>query len=48
MNVLPAWLRGYDRGWLRADVVAGLIVWSVVTPQAVAYAQIAGPPRPGR
>ncbi|MET0686118.1 MAG: SulP family inorganic anion transporter [Solirubrobacteraceae bacterium] len=48
MNVLPAWLRGYDRGWLRADVVAGLIVWSVVTPQAVAYAQIAGlPPAAG-
>ena len=47
MTPVPAWLRGYDRSWLPADVVAGLIVWSVVTPQAVAYAQIAGlPPVP--
>jgi SulP family sulfate permease len=48
LRVLPAWLRGYRREWLGADVVAGLIVWSVVTPQAVAYAQIAGlPPEAG-
>jgi sulfate permease, SulP family len=46
--LLPAWLRGYDRAWLRADLIAGLVVWSVVTPQAVAYAQIAGlPPQAG-
>jgi sulfate permease, SulP family len=31
-----------------ADLVAGVIVWSVVVPQAVAYAQIAGlPPETG-
>ena len=48
MRLLPGWIRGYDRAWLGADVVAGLIVWSVVTPQAVAYAQIAGlPPAAG-
>ena len=30
------------------DIVAGVLVWSVVTPQAVAYAQIAGlPPSAG-
>ena len=47
-RVVPAWLRGYDRRWLRADAVAGLVIWSVVTPQAVAYAQIAGlPPEAG-
>jgi sulfate permease, SulP family len=47
-RVLPPWLRGYERPWLRADVVAGLVIWSVVTPQAVAYAQIAGlPPQAG-
>ena len=41
-------LRGYDRAWLSHDLVAGLIVWGVVTPQAVAYAQIAGlPPSAG-
>ena len=45
---LPGWLRGYRRGFLRPDATAGLVVWSVVTPQAVAYAQIAGlPPAAG-
>jgi sulfate permease, SulP family len=46
--LLPRWLRSYRRDWLGSDVVAGLIIWSVVTPQAVAYAQIAGlPPQAG-
>lgn len=43
-RIVPAWLRGYERAWLGRDVIAGLIVWSVVVPQAVAYAQIAGLP----
>jgi MFS superfamily sulfate permease-like transporter len=47
-RVLPAWLERYQRAWLRPDVVAGVVVWSVVAPQAVAYAQIAGlPPQAG-
>jgi sulfate permease, SulP family len=47
-RLLPAWARGYSPAWLRADVVAGVVIWSVVTPQAVAYAQIAGlPPAAG-
>ena len=34
--------------YLRADVIAGVVVWSVVVPQCVAYAQIAGlPPQAG-
>ena len=42
------WLRSYERGWLRPDLIAGVVIWSVVTPQAVAYAQIAGlPPEAG-
>jgi high affinity sulfate transporter 1 len=42
------WLRGYQSAWLRSDVVAGIVIWSVVAPQAVAYAQIAGlPPQAG-
>jgi len=46
--VVPAWLRSYERAWLRPDVIAGVVIWSVVTPQAVAYAQIAGlPPEAG-
>jgi high affinity sulfate transporter 1 len=39
---LFASLRGYDRGWLRGDVVAGLTVWAVLVPEALAYATIAG------
>jgi sulfate permease, SulP family len=47
-RLLPGWMRGYRRDWLRPDAIAGLVVWSVVTPQAVAYAQIAGlPPEAG-
>src|SRR5262245_15249736 len=47
-RALPAWLSGYRRDWLRRDVVAGVVVWSVVVPQAVAYGQIAGlPPEAG-
>jgi sulfate permease, SulP family len=46
--IVPAWLRSYERGWLRPDLIAALVIWSVVTPQAVAYAQIAGlPPEAG-
>src|ERR1700742_4258051 len=45
---LPPWITHYDRAWLRPDLVAGIVIWSVVTPQAVAYAQIAGlPPEAG-
>jgi high affinity sulfate transporter 1 len=47
-GLAPRWLPGYRREWLLPDVVAGLVVWSVVVPQAVAYAQIAGlPPQAG-
>jgi MFS superfamily sulfate permease-like transporter len=35
-------LRGYQAGWLRGDVVAGLTVWAVLVPEALAYASIAG------
>lgn len=47
-RLVPAWARGYRRAWLRADVIAGIVVASVVVPQAVAYAQIAQlPPAAG-
>ncbi len=35
-------LRGYERGWLRGDLLAGLTVWAVLVPEALAYASIAG------
>jgi len=44
MRLLPTWLRGYDRAWLPVDVMAGLTVWALMVPQALAYAGIAGVP----
>src|SRR3954462_1235003 len=41
---LPAWMRGYDRAWLPVDVMAGLTIWALMVPQALAYAGIAGVP----
>ena len=35
-------LQGYRRLWLSRDVVAGLTVWAVLIPEALAYASIAG------
>jgi SulP family sulfate permease len=37
-------LSGYRKGWLRADVLAGLTTAAVVIPKAMAYAIIAGLP----
>ncbi len=43
-----SWLPRYDRGWLSSDVVAGLTLWGLVVPEAMAYAGIAGlPPEAG-
>jgi len=45
-GVVAAWLfpslRGYNRSSLRGDLVAGLTVWAVLVPEALAYATIAG------
>jgi sulfate permease, SulP family len=40
----PAALRGYQREWLRPDVIAGLTAAAVVIPKAMAFATIAGLP----
>ena len=43
-----AWLPHYDRAWLAVDVIAGLTLWGLVVPEAMAYAGIAGlPPQAG-
>ena len=39
-----AWLPRYDRGWLRADVLAGVTTASVIVPKGMAYATLAGLP----
>jgi SulP family sulfate permease len=42
------WLRRYDRAWLPLDLVAGLTLWGLLAPEAMAYAGIAGlPPQAG-
>jgi SulP family sulfate permease len=38
---LFASLHGYQRLWLRGDLVAGLTLWAILVPQALAYASIA-------
>jgi SulP family sulfate permease len=41
-------LRGYERGWLTPDLIAGLTVWALLVPEAIAYASVAGmPPEAG-
>lgn len=39
-----AQFRGYRRGWLRGDVLAGLTVAAYLVPQVMAYATVAGLP----
>lgn len=35
---------GFQRSWVRPDIVAGLAVWAVLVPESLAYATIAGVP----
>jgi len=39
-----AWLRRYDRAWLRGDLAAGIAVTALVVPKNLGYAGIAGVP----
>ena len=41
---ITQWLPRYQRSFLGADLLAGLAVWAVLVPQAVAYAALAGAP----
>src|SRR6478609_4909781 len=45
-RVIPgvAVLRSYRAGWLRSDVMAGLILTALLVPQGMAYAELAGLP----
>jgi sulfate permease, SulP family len=43
-----SWLPQYDRTWLTVDIIAGLTLWGLVVPEAMAYAGIANlPPQAG-
>jgi len=43
-----SWLPNYDRSWLTIDIIAGLTLWGLAVPEAMAYAGIAGlPPEAG-
>lgn len=48
--VLERWAPGvvtfrhYERGWLRPDLVAGLVLAAILVPQGMAYAELAGLP----
>ncbi|ATA53297.1 sodium-independent anion transporter [Variovorax boronicumulans] len=37
-------LRGYERAWLRHDIVAGLVLTTMLVPVGIAYAQASGVP----
>jgi high affinity sulfate transporter 1 len=41
---ITAWLPKYQSAWLRTDLIAGLAVWAMTIPQALAYSGIAGVP----
>ncbi len=45
-RLLPivGWLRGYDRRWLRGDLIAGVTVAALIVPKNLGYAGIAGVP----
>jgi len=38
------WLPRYEPEWVRADVIAGLTLWGILVPEAIAYAAMAGAP----
>ncbi len=38
------WLPGYQRSWLKNDVIAGLSVWALMVPTSLGYATLAGVP----
>jgi high affinity sulfate transporter 1 len=39
-----ATITGYQRSWLRSDLVAGLVLTALLVPQGMAYAELAGLP----
>jgi high affinity sulfate transporter 1 len=44
MSLLPAWMKGYQRGWLTTDIVAGVTLSAVAIPEVMGYTSIAQTP----
>ena len=50
MNILPRWLPGlevlrrYEPAWLRHDLMAGLVLTTMLVPVGIAYAVASGVP----
>lgn len=42
--LVPPWLRGYRRSWLRTDVVAGVTLAAVAIPETMGYTSISQTP----
>lgn len=38
------WMEGFQRSWLRGDIVAGVVLSTLLVPQGMAYAELAGMP----
>ena len=41
---MVGWLRSYQRGWLRGDLIAGIAVAALIVPKNLGYTAIAGIP----
>ena len=41
---MPVTLRGYDRGWLRPDLIAGVTLAAIAIPEVMGYTSIAQTP----
>src|SRR5207342_501088 len=41
---MVAWVRNYDRHWVRGDLIAGIAVAALIVPKNLGYAAIAGVP----
>ncbi len=41
---ITSWLPGYQRNWLRSDLIAGITIMALLVPEGMAYAELAGVP----
>ncbi len=41
---MAGWIRSYERGWLKGDLIAGVTVAALIVPKNLGYAGIAGIP----